>query len=200
MDTRRGPRSWWVAAAIAVAALAACGGAKGDDGREEGFKELLANIVETASSRYGELGERAGSVNPNAPLADDFKAQMRAVAVSDRRAADQIEALTPRQAGRSCSSSSWERRFGREPLRSSGPQAPRRSPCDSLRRRARSPRLASRSTTWSRSCGKPDSWPMNSHTTNRDSPWTSTAAAGAGSMSPSSAPARRTAALPRTRP
>jgi hypothetical protein len=99
MDTRRGPRSWWVAAAIAVAALAACGGAKGDDGREEGFKERLANIVETASSRYGELGERAGSVNPNAPLADDFKAQMRAVAVSDRRAADQIEALTPRQAG-----------------------------------------------------------------------------------------------------
>ena len=98
MDTRRGRRTWWVAAAIAVAALAACGGAKGDDDGEEGFKERLASIVETASSRYGELGERAASVNPNAPLADDFKAQMRAVAGGDRRAADQIEALTPRQA------------------------------------------------------------------------------------------------------
>ena len=99
MDTRRGRRSWWVAAAIAVTALAACGGAKGDDDADEGFKERLASIVETASSSYGELGERAGSVNPNAPLADDFKAQMRAVAGGDRRAADQIEALTPRQAG-----------------------------------------------------------------------------------------------------
>jgi hypothetical protein len=37
-------------------------------------------------------------VNPNAPLADDFKARMRAVAVADRRAADEIEALTPPQA------------------------------------------------------------------------------------------------------
>jgi hypothetical protein len=99
METRTGRRSWWVAAAIAVAALAACGGAKGDDDGEDGFNERLASIVETASSRYGELGERASSVNPNAPLADDFKAQMRAVAGGDRRAADQIEELTPRQAG-----------------------------------------------------------------------------------------------------
>jgi hypothetical protein len=37
-------------------------------------------------------------VNPNAPLPDDFKAQMRAVAEGDRRAADEIEALTPPQA------------------------------------------------------------------------------------------------------
>jgi hypothetical protein len=99
MKTRRGPRRWWAAAAIAVAALAACGGAKGDDDGEEGFKERLTSIVEAASSRYGDLGERASIVNPNAPLADDFKAQMRSVAGSDRRAADQIKALTPRQAG-----------------------------------------------------------------------------------------------------
>jgi hypothetical protein len=99
METRTRRRSWWAAAAIAVAALAACGGAKGgDDDGEEGFKERLASIVEQASSRYGELGERAGSVNPNAPLADDFKAQLRAVASGDRRAADEIEALTAPQA------------------------------------------------------------------------------------------------------
>lgn len=98
METRTRRRSWWVAAAIAVAALAACGGAKGDDEGEEGFKERLASIVEPASARYGELGERAGGVNPNTPLPDDFKAQMRAVASGDRRAADEIEALTPPQA------------------------------------------------------------------------------------------------------
>jgi hypothetical protein len=63
--------------------------------RAEGFEERIASIVEATSSRYGELGERAGGLNPNAPLADDFKAQMRPVAVGDRRAADEIEALTP---------------------------------------------------------------------------------------------------------
>ncbi|HET6752616.1 MAG TPA: hypothetical protein VFH23_01535 [Jiangellaceae bacterium] len=98
MEKRRGHRSWWVAAAIAVAALAACGGAKGDDNGEERFGERLATVVEPASAGYGELGERSGSVNPNAPLPDDFKAQMRAVAEGDRRAADEIEALTPPQA------------------------------------------------------------------------------------------------------
>jgi hypothetical protein len=98
METQRRRRSSWVAAAIAVAALAACSGAKGDNHQEEGFEERLASIVEATSSRYGELGERAGGLNPNAPLADDFKAQMRAVAVGDRRAADEIEALTPPEA------------------------------------------------------------------------------------------------------
>jgi hypothetical protein len=153
MDTRRGRRSWWVAAAIAVVALAACGGAKGDDDGEEGFKERLASIVEAASSRYGELGERAGSVNPNASLTDDFKAQMRAVAGGDRRAAVRSRLSRLDKLVRSSSSSSWERRFGRELVRSSGPHAPRRSPCSNLRRRARSPRLASRSTACSSSAG-----------------------------------------------
>jgi hypothetical protein len=97
METRRRRRSWRVAAAIALAALAACGGANGNAGGEEGFKERVASILEAASSRYGELAERAANVNPNAPLADDFKAQMRAVAGGDRQAADELEALTPRQ-------------------------------------------------------------------------------------------------------
>jgi hypothetical protein len=98
METRRQRRSWWAAAAIAAATLAACGGATGVDDGEEGFKERLASIVEAASSQYGELAERADRVNPNTPLADTFKAQMRAVAGSDQRAADQIETLTPGQA------------------------------------------------------------------------------------------------------
>jgi hypothetical protein len=97
METRSGRRNRWAAAAIAVAALGACGGAKGADNGKDGFNERLASILEPASARYGELGERAGSVNPNAPLPDDFKAQMRAVAEGDRRAAHEIEALTPPQ-------------------------------------------------------------------------------------------------------
>jgi hypothetical protein len=97
METRRRRRGWWLAAAIVVG-LGACGGSKGDDNGEEGFRERLAAIVEPASARYGELGERAGSVNPSAPLPDDFKAQMRAMAESDRRAADEIGVLTPPRA------------------------------------------------------------------------------------------------------
>jgi hypothetical protein len=96
METHRGRRSWWVAAAIGVAVLAACTGAK-ENNNQEGFEERLASIVEVTSSRYGELGERADGLNPNAPLTDDFKTQMRAVAVGDLRAADEIAALTPPQ-------------------------------------------------------------------------------------------------------
>lgn len=95
METRRGRRSVWAAGAIAVAALSACGGNNGDNDGEAAFSAQLASVLETASSRYGELAERAGSVNPNQPLADEFKAQLRSTADGDRRTADEIEALTP---------------------------------------------------------------------------------------------------------
>lgn len=94
-------RSGIVLLTVMLGALAACGGG-GNGGASEGadFKTLLGRIVQDASEQYGALAERAGSINQNEPLPDDFKAEMREVAATARRAADGIEALSPPQAAR----------------------------------------------------------------------------------------------------
>lgn len=88
-----------VLAAITVTALAACGGggANGEARDDDDFKARLSRIVGDASEQYGALAERAGNINPNEDLPDDFKAQMNAVASTDRRAADAIDALSAPQ-------------------------------------------------------------------------------------------------------
>lgn len=81
-----------------LAALAACGGGgDGDASEGEDFKTLLGRIVQDASEQYGALAERVASIKQNEPLPDDFKAQMREVAATARRAADGIEDLSPPQ-------------------------------------------------------------------------------------------------------
>lgn len=82
-----------------LAALASCAGSENgaaDDGDD--FKTLLGRIVQDASDQYGALAERVRSINDNDPLPDDFKAQMREVAATARRAADGVEALSAPQA------------------------------------------------------------------------------------------------------
>lgn len=88
-----------VLAAISVTALAACGGggANGEARDDDDFKARLSRIVEDASEQYGALAERAGNINPNEALPDDFKAEIDAVGATARRAADAIDALSAPQ-------------------------------------------------------------------------------------------------------
>lgn len=82
-----------VLAAGILAGLAACGGEERLS-REE-FSDRLQNIDRRESARFERLEEQAVRLKPDQPLTEDVKQGMREFAAGLRRAADELEELTP---------------------------------------------------------------------------------------------------------